>query len=650
MPNRARVKKISSLKNGFIMKQKKHSVLSTAQLAMTVLMTALVFCTISAQSNLFQTGSWSVSSLNHDQLLRYNKATALAPSDQIYPITIGDLGHSQEGGRIKAVLPGTSCGELVFRAKYSEYQSETDYVWYAEIETGGSTDCLDGYLYIRSMDGKRLGEVRVEENYYMIEDFGGVNALVKAPPPAEPEVCGGAILPDEDLNGDEEEGVQERSNWNCNVRVLVLYTPSAGNRVNNIEGRAASAIDITNQAFRNSGIASSQLTLILAAVEEIGIDETDRTVTNTLLQVAANPIARSRRDIHEADLVILLVDKSIMQSEDNAAGAAFLGPSNNFAYGVSRVLNINNGFVFSHEIGHLFGANHEPCSAVDAGENCLSSSGGILFQRAHTWEFKRKCGFLGLSKCLVKRKTIMFSESASNPDVIPHFSNPAVRVENRATGIVGERDNSRQLANTACTVANFRGGSEQLEIGILGESFVYVIDTEWLGVMVSGAPGPYQYEWRTSLDGVNWTVASTSQNLEIRGEDYEAGDIIYVSVTVIAGGGQTATVWHVVVVLDNGQDHWRPANISDEISFKENIMIYPNPASESVQVRYSLNADSEIAIKLVDLSGKALETYRMKRQRGENTEEISLSGLPPGVYILRFTGEYQSIGTVIVKK
>jgi hypothetical protein len=569
MPNRARVKKISSLKNGFIMKQKKLSVFAAVQVAMTVLMTALVFCTISAQSNLFQAGSWSVSSLNHDQLLRYNKAAALVPSDQIYPVTIRDLGQSQEGGRIKAVLAGTSCGEFVFRAKYSEYQSETDYVWYAEIETGDSIHCLDGYLYIRSMDGKRLGEVRVEENYCIIEDFGGVNALVKVPPSAVPEVCGGAILPDEDLNGEEEEGVQERSNWNCNVRVLVLYTPSAGNRVNNIEGRAASAIDITNQAFRNSGISSSQLTLILAAVEEIG---------------------------------------------------------------------------------HLLGAHHEPCAAIDAGSGCLSSSGGIFFQRAHTWEFKKKCGFLGLSNCLVERKTIMFSASASNPDVIPHFSNPAVRVENRATGIADERHNSRQLANAACTVANFRGGSEQLEIGILGESFVYVIDTEWLGVMVSGAPGPYQYEWRTSLDGVNWTVASTSQNLEIRGEDYEVGDIIYVSVTVIAGGGQTATVWHVVVVLDNGQDHWRPANISDEISFKENIMIYPNPASESVQVRYSLNADSEIAIKLVDLSGKALETYRMKRQRGENTEEISLSGLPSGVYILRFTCEYQSVGTVIVKK
>lgn len=598
-----------------------------------------------SQSNLYQTAVWNVSSLDQSQLEGYNKVLNSVPANQIFPIEIGNLGALQSGGRIKVTLPESICGETIFRAKHSEYESESNYTWYAEIEPPDTFACSEGYMLIKSRGGRRFGEIKIEHDFYAIEDFGGINAAVKLPVLNEESgVCGGGVLPEEEeIN--EEDPIEIRTEENCDVRVLVLFTPSAETRVANIQESVQLLIAQANQAFRNSSISGPQLTVTLAAAEEIAIDETGETIRNILFSLRADATAQARRNFHDADVVMLLVNKMITDETETAAGIAFLGPFNQSAYGVARINQRDIGFVFAHELGHIFGANHEPCDAEDAGTNCEDLG---TIEHAHTWTFERPCGFLGLSRCPVKRRTIMYSSGAGSTEVIPFFSNPDVFSGNHPTGIANERDNARLLRGNACTIANFRGATDELIVRILGENYVCPTSFISLNASVSGIPGPYSYEWSTTLDGVNWTVVSTASFLSINGWEYNVGDFIYIRLKVTTNT-QTATWWHSVDIVDTGYNTLclRGGEIND--SYNEGVVIFPNPASNMLYIRYSLMEALKVEIRLFDLSGKLVKALSVDKEAGNYTDEIGLENLPSGMYILQFMEGKRMLVSKLVK-
>jgi hypothetical protein len=61
------------------------------------------------------------------------------------------------------------------------------------------------------------------------------------------------------------------------------------------------------------------------------------------------------------------------------------------------------------------------------------------------------------------------------------------------------------------------------------------------------------------------------------------------------------------------------------------IMVYPNPASDFIQVK-SIHAISQV--KLVTLSGKEIMTYNQK-ELNTATDKIDVSQLPKGWYFIR---------------
>jgi len=462
--------------------------------------------------------------------------------------------------------------------------------------------------------------------------------------PESPGSCGGPLIPEEELENEEDQ-VQGRTEENCDVRVLILYTPSAESRVIDIQESAQLLIAQTNQAFRNSSISGPQLTVTLAAAEEIAIDETGLVIDNILIGLPLNPIARARRNFHDADVVILLVDRLIMDPDESNFGIAFLGPSNQTAYGVARLSQIDVGFVFAHELGHIFGANHEPCDAQDAGPRCQD---GGPFQHAHTWSFKRPCGFLGLGRCTVKRHTIMYSLGAASLAAIPYFSNPNGFSGSKPTGIENERDNARLLRNNACTIANFRGATDELIVRIAGENYVCATSFISLIPSVSGAPGPYSYEWSTTLDGVNWTVVSTGSFLSINGWEYNVGDFIYIRLRVTTNT-QTATWWHSVDIVDSGYNTLCLKGGETSDFYSEKVSVFPNPAASLIHIQYSLFENSKVDIRLYDLSGKPVKIFSKDREAGNYTDEIELENLPRGMYILQFTEGDRLVTAKLIK-
>lgn len=74
----------------------------------------------------------------------------------------------------------------------------------------------------------------------------------------------------------------------------------------------------------------------------------------------------------------------------------------------------------------------------------------------------------------------------------------------------------------------------------------------------------------------------------------------------------------------------------EELSVNSDFRIYPNPAANEVNIRFSLEDNSEIEIEVVDLSGKVVHTLNKNyTSSGEQTEVLDISGLASGSYLLR---------------
>ena len=72
-----------------------------------------------------------------------------------------------------------------------------------------------------------------------------------------------------------------------------------------------------------------------------------------------------------------------------------------------------------------------------------------------------------------------------------------------------------------------------------------------------------------------------------------------------------------------------PAPVTD-------FSIVPNPASERIQVNYSLNKRSAVKIEILDLLGANVMTeYSDTEDQGHHTKAFDLSSLATGSYFIR---------------
>ncbi len=125
----------------------------------------------------------------------------------------------------------------------------------------------------------------------------------------------------------------------------------------------------------------------------------------------------------------------------------------------------------------------------------------------------------------------------------------------------------------------------------------------------------------------------------------------------------TTYFWRVRVVARNQQSNWSATfnfttrrakeSVEDlEITTKSeeryNIEVYPNPTTDVLNIRGSFGKKVNISIMLTDLSGKRLLSFDA-RKVSDYDDRIYLSGLPGGVYILRFIIDNQEITRQIIK-
>ena len=138
----------------------------------------------------------------------------------------------------------------------------------------------------------------------------------------------------------------------------------------------------------------------------------------------------------------------------------------------------------------------------------------------------------------------------------------------------------------------------------------------------------------TTLQGTDVIVDLVNPNVFINQAQVVTADI--------DGGNGVVHVINAVLL---------PEGVSiNEVTSIENLTVYPNPASEFVTLSYTASANENVSYRMTDLSGKSVIVRDLGIRNGAQIENIDLSNVASGMYILEITsGTKRSVQKVSVK-
>jgi hypothetical protein len=80
-----------------------------------------------------------------------------------------------------------------------------------------------------------------------------------------------------------------------------------------------------------------------------------------------------------------------------------------------------------------------------------------------------------------------------------------------------------------------------------------------------------------------------------------------------------------------------PSLGENEISEIDKLRVFPNPASETINVKHSFTQNDKSKIKILDQVGRVVSVYNV--QNPENSTAINISNLAPGIYFIELTSK-----------
>ncbi len=108
------------------------------------------------------------------------------------------------------------------------------------------------------------------------------------------------------------------------------------------------------------------------------------------------------------------------------------------------------------------------------------------------------------------------------------------------------------------------------------------------------------------------------------------------SYTVSRDGEYEVTIEY----LSNGCAGTFSVSVKQGVYISENedydIMVYPNPTSEKLNIQFNESIQADVQIRLVDMSGKTLKTGVYEKENNRGLVKIDINGIQPGIYILNF--------------
>lgn len=85
-----------------------------------------------------------------------------------------------------------------------------------------------------------------------------------------------------------------------------------------------------------------------------------------------------------------------------------------------------------------------------------------------------------------------------------------------------------------------------------------------------------------------------------------------------------------------------------ENNFVQNLSIFPQPASEQLNISFNSNTSEQLNLKLFDITGKIILQQTFKSVSGQNHFNINTSDLENGIYMITLGNEQHSITNKIL--
>ena len=82
---------------------------------------------------------------------------------------------------------------------------------------------------------------------------------------------------------------------------------------------------------------------------------------------------------------------------------------------------------------------------------------------------------------------------------------------------------------------------------------------------------------------------------------------------------------------------WNGAGIEDGSEQEKFIELYPNPASEKIEIQFTAKQAGEVKIEVISVAGNKVKEVKTDFTLSDNRIEINLADIPGGVYFLRVT-------------
>jgi hypothetical protein len=93
-------------------------------------------------------------------------------------------------------------------------------------------------------------------------------------------------------------------------------------------------------------------------------------------------------------------------------------------------------------------------------------------------------------------------------------------------------------------------------------------------------------------------------------------------------------------------------NYGSKFARESTLKVYPNPASSSFTIDYTLTSREQVQLKVVDITGKTIYTNNLgTKEAGTYSERLECSHLPNGFYFVNMIiGRYGKTGKIIISK
>lgn len=277
------------------------------------------------------------------------------------------------------------------------------------------------------------------------------------------------------------------------VDLIVLYTDAAraaAGGTTTIKSQVMDAVREVNQVFANSQIDVDLRLLYMgsATYTESGDAQLDLTRLKTVGDGYLE-IAHTNRHEFGADIVVLIEENT---GASESAGFTMDSPNVNFrdsAFVVVKRTAMRTSYTLAHEIGHIFGCQHDTAHATSSG----------------SYSYSRGFSFVAGGNTY---RTIMAEGTGTR---IPYFSNPAVQYLSVATGQNGVANNAWTIRTNTSVVAAFNE-----ELSIVGFSAESTTVRETNGTIY------VDVERTGALEGTATVLYSTRGITAVEGNDYVA--------------------------------------------------------------------------------------------------------------------------------